>query len=121
MMAQSSASARGETFACIMFSTLDFFAATTGELNLAVPNVPSTMGAQHACSTKSKAEKRRLKRYVAAIKRCLNRHTTSKVAEAPSSTLVAVIGHQPTYVLDLLEDDSSHDVVGAKQSWVLSH
>jgi hypothetical protein len=35
------------------------------------------------------------------------------VVEAPSSTLVAVINRQPTSVLDLLEDDSSHGSTGA--------
>jgi hypothetical protein len=72
-----------------------------------------TMGTQPTHSTRSKENKRRLKRRVSALRRCLNRHTRTKVVEAPSSTLVAVINRQPTSVLDLLEDDSSHGSTGA--------
>jgi hypothetical protein len=41
------------------------------------------------------------------LKRCIDA-TKKKAMEASSSTLVAVISHQPTSVLDLLKDDSSH-------------
>jgi hypothetical protein len=57
-----------------------------------------------------------LKSRVAALKRHLNRHTDAikqRVAGALPSTLVVVIGHQPTSVLDLLKDVSSHDSTGA--------
>lgn len=76
-MAQSTTSAEGKTFAlrsCITFGTLDFFATAIGELNLAAPDVSSNMGTQPARSTRSKAEKRRFRRHVVALKRCLNRH-----------------------------------------------
>jgi hypothetical protein len=62
-------------------------------------------------STRSKAKKQRLKRCATALKQHLNRlvATIKKQVEATSlSTLVAVIGHQPTYILDLIKEDSSH-------------
>lgn len=37
----------------------------------------------------------------------------AKSGGSPSSAVVAVIGHQPTSVLDLLEDDSSHGLTRA--------
>jgi hypothetical protein len=58
------------------------------------------MGMQSKRSNRSKVEKRHLKRRIDATKK--------KAMEASSSTLVAVISHQPTSVLDLLKDDSSH-------------
>lgn len=54
-------------------------------------------------------ENRRLKRRVVALKRRLNRHTRTKVVEPLGSTLVVVVNHQSTSVLDLLQDNSSHD------------
>jgi hypothetical protein len=69
-MDQSSAFAGGKTFAPgsrITFSTLNFFDTTIGELNLAASNVPKTLGTQHTHSTRSKSEKRRLKRHAAAL------------------------------------------------------
>jgi hypothetical protein len=110
-MAQSSTFAEGEAFTLgihITFDTLNFFATATGELSLIVPGMPDTKGTQLTLSTRSKAEKRHLKKCVTALKWCLNRHTRTKVVEAPSSTLVAVVGRQSTFVLDLLKDDSSH-------------
>lgn len=92
-------------------STLDFLATAIGELRLATPDMPDTMGTRPTRTIRRKAEKWRLKRHAAALKRRLNRHTDvikRKATEASSSTLVAIIVHQPTSVLDLLEDDSSH-------------
>lgn len=51
-------------------------------------------------------------RRVAALKRCLSRHTKTKMVEAPSLTPVVVIDRQPTSVLDLLNDDSRHSSIG---------
>jgi hypothetical protein len=48
------------------------------------------------------------------MKRCLNRLTNTikqKTEGALPSTFVVVIGHQPTSVLNLLEDDSSHSSI----------
>jgi hypothetical protein len=115
-MAQLSSFARGETFAPgsrITFGTLNFFATSTDKLSLVVRNVPVTMGTQPTHSTRSKAEKRRLKRRSTVLRRRLNRHTRTKVVEALSSTLVAVINHRPTSVLDLVKDVSSHGLTGA--------
>lgn len=45
------------------------------------------------------------------MKRRVNKRADTvkkKVTKASSSTVVAIISHQPTSVLDLLEDDSSH-------------
>lgn len=53
-------------------------------------------------------EKRCLKRSVAASKWHLNRNTRTKVVEAPSLTLMAVISHCLTSFLGLLKDDSTH-------------
>jgi hypothetical protein len=111
-MAQSSAFAGSETFAPgsrITFSTLDFFSTATSELSLTTPNVPDTVGTQSAHSTRSKVKKQRQKRCAAALKQYLNRHIIRKADGASSSTLVDVIDHQLTFVLDLLEDDSSHN------------
>jgi hypothetical protein len=99
-----------------MFGTLDFLATATGKLHLATLNVPTTMGTQFTCSNKSKAEKRCLKRRTTTLKRRLNRRADTnkkKAVEASSSILVAVISHQPTSVLDLLQDDSRHGSIGA--------
>jgi type II secretory pathway component PulJ len=71
------------------------------------------MGTQPTCSTRSKAKEQRLKRHIAALRRRLNRHTETKVVEATSSTMVAVIDRQPMSILDLLEDDLSHGSIGA--------
>jgi hypothetical protein len=60
---------------------------------------------------KTKEDKRRLKRHAIALKRRLKKHATAikqKAGGITPSTLMAMIGHQPTSVLDLLEDDSSH-------------
>jgi hypothetical protein len=114
-MAQSLAFIGGETFtpgSRITFGTLDLFATFTGELSLVIHGMPDTKGTQLTCSTGSKVEKRHLKRRVATLKRCLNRHNKTKMVEAPSSTLVVVIDRQPTSVLDLLEDDSRHGSTG---------
>lgn len=103
-MAQSSAFIGGETFAQGDASHLapltSFLATATDELCLTTPDVPATMGIQSKCSIKSKTEKGRLKMCVNTIKK--------KVVKASSSPLVAVISHQPTSILDLLEDDLSH-------------
>jgi hypothetical protein len=115
-MTQLLAFARGEAFAigsCITFVTIDFLATATDELSLAAPDMPDIVGARPARSTRSKAEKRRLKRRATTLKWRLNRHVRSKAAGPLSSTLVAVIGHQSTSVLDLLDDDSSHGSIGA--------
>lgn len=110
-MAHSLSFAGGETFAPgshITFGTLDFFATVAGELSLVVHGMSDTNGTQLTRSTRSKSEKRRLKRHVTSLKRRLNRHTKTKMVEAPSSTLVVVVDRQLTSVLDLLEDDSRH-------------
>jgi hypothetical protein len=94
-----------------MFDTIDFLAIAPGKLRLDIPNEPVTMGMQLACFTRSKMEKRHLKRHVTVLKQHFNGHIDairSKAAEATPSTLVAIIGHQPTSVLDLPEVDSSH-------------
>lgn len=94
-----------------MFGYLNFPATSTGELRLADPDVPVTMGAIPTRSTRSKAEKQYLKRCAASLKRRLNRRAITikkKVARALPSKLVAIIGQQPTSVLDFLEDNSSH-------------
>jgi hypothetical protein len=60
---------------------------------------------------KTKEDKRHLKRHAIALKRCLKKHVAAikqKEGGITPSTLVAMIGHQPTSVLDLLEDDSCH-------------
>jgi hypothetical protein len=59
-------------------------------------------------STRSKADKRRLKRRAATLKRRLNQHTAAtkqRKDEMPPSTLVVVAGRQPSPIIDLLEDD----------------
>jgi hypothetical protein len=59
----------------------------------------------------SKVEKRCLKSHVAALKRCLHKLAATikhKVEGASPSTFMAIIDHQPTSILDLLKDDSSH-------------
>lgn len=114
-MAQSSAFIEGETCTLesrIIFGTLHFFATAADKHSLVIPGMPSTKGAQQTRSTRIKVEKQSLKRNVATLKRRLNRHTKKKVVEAPSSTLVVVIDHQLTFVLDLLEDDLSHGSTG---------
>lgn len=93
-MAHSLSFAGGETFAPgshITFGTLDFFVIAVGELSLVVPDMPDIMGTQPRHSTRTKAEKRCLKRRVTALRWRLNRHTGTKVVEASCSTLVAVI------------------------------
>ena len=84
----------------ITFGSLDFLAIVTDELRLIDLDIPVTTVAEPTCSTRSKTEKRHLNRLAAAIKQ--------QAIGASSSTLVAVISHQPTYVLDLIEEDSSH-------------
>lgn len=114
-MAQSSAFTEGGTFTLesrITFATLHFFATAADKHSLVIPGMPSTKGAQRTRSTRIKVEKRSLKRHVATLKRRLNRHTRKKVVEAPSSTLVVVVDRQLTFVLNLLEDDSSHGSTG---------
>jgi hypothetical protein len=76
--------------------------------------MPVTTSARPTCSTRSKVKKRRLKRCVAALKRCLSRLAASikQQAEGASpSTLVVVISHQPTSILNLIEEYSSHDSI----------
>jgi hypothetical protein len=66
-MARSSAFIGGEAFAPrshVMFGSLDFLATATGELRLASPDVPITMGTR---PTRSKAKKQRLKGRDAAL------------------------------------------------------
>jgi hypothetical protein len=102
-----------------MFGTLNFLATAIGELCLAIPNVPITVGVLPARSTKSKVEKRHLKRHATALKWRFNKHADAirrKAVEASPLTLVAIIGDQPTFVLDLLKDDSSHDLTGANSN-----
>jgi hypothetical protein len=117
-MAQSSVFTGGKTFASrsrIMFGSLDFLATATatGELHLADSEVSAVagVGGPTRSATRSKADKRRLKRRDVVLKRCLNRLAVAIKQNAEGalpSTFVVVIGHQPTFVLDLLEDDSSH-------------
>lgn len=112
-MAHASTFASGETFTSgshNMFGTLDFLATATGDLRLTTPDMPITTGTQLTRSTRSKVEKRCLKRHVVALKRHVNKRGDAikkKAVRALSLTLVA--GHQPTFVLDLLEDDSNHN------------
>jgi hypothetical protein len=78
-----------------MFGTLDFVATATGDLHLATLDMHVTTSTRHARSTRSKAEKRHMKRRIAALKHWLNRHADAikkKAAEASPSTLVAIIG-----------------------------
>jgi hypothetical protein len=82
-----------------MFSSLYFLVTATDELRLVGPNALVIAGAGPARSSRSKVEKRRLKRHATAIDQQAN--------EASSSTLVTVVGREPTSVLDLLEDDST--------------
>jgi hypothetical protein len=92
------------------FGSLDFLATATGELRLTDPDILVATSAGPTRFTRSKAKKR-LKRHVAALQQHLNRLATTikHRAEGTSpSTLVAVIGHQPTSVLNLIEEDSSH-------------
>jgi hypothetical protein len=99
-----------------MFGTLDFLTTATSELHLTTSDVPITMGTRPARSTRSKAEKQYLKRRAATLMWRLNRHIDAikkKAVEASPSILVAVIGHQPTSILDLFEDDLSHGSTGA--------
>lgn len=91
-----------------MFGSLDFLATTTGKFRLADPDMPvaTGVGAGTTCSTRNKAEKQCLKRCIAALKRHLNRLVAAikqQADEASPSTFVAIIGHQPTSILDLLE------------------
>jgi hypothetical protein len=75
LMAQSSAFIGGKTFAPgsrIVFGSLDFLATTTGKFCLVDPDVHVATGAGPTRSTRNKAEKRCLKRRIAALKRCLN-------------------------------------------------
>ena len=58
-----------------MLGTLDFLVTATGDLRLATPDMTVTMDTRLTRSTRSKAEKRRLKRQAAALKHRLNRHT----------------------------------------------
>jgi hypothetical protein len=116
-MAQSSTFTVGETFASRSrtgFGSLDFLATATGELCLADFDAPAMTSARGPARSvaRSKLEKRHLKRHAAALKQCLNQHITAikqKAEGALSSLFLAIINHQPTYVLDLLEDDSSHN------------
>jgi hypothetical protein len=94
-----------------MFGSLNFLATTTGEHRLTNRNVPIATSIGLACSARSKADKQCLKRHVAALKRCLNRLTAAikqHARKASPSTLVAIIDHQPMFVLDLLTNNSSH-------------
>lgn len=117
LMAQSSTFTVGETFALgsrTGFGSLDFLATTTGELCLADFDAPAMTSARGPTRSvaRSKVEKQHLKRHAAALKRCINQHATAikqKAEAASSSMFVVVINHQPTYVLDLLEDDSSQN------------
>jgi hypothetical protein len=108
-MAQSSTFVGGETFAPgshITFSTLDFLVTPTAS-SVSPPPMCRTPWAHDPRAPLGASREAMPKRHAAALKRCLNRHTRSKVVEAPSSTLVPVVGHRPTSVLVLLEDDSS--------------
>jgi hypothetical protein len=76
-MAHTSTFASGETFTLgshIMLGTLDFLVTATGDLRLATPDMTVTMDTRLTRSTRSKAEKRCLKRQAAALKHRLNRH-----------------------------------------------
>jgi hypothetical protein len=78
-----------------MFGTIDFVATATGDLRLATLDMHITTSTQHACSTRSKAEKRYLKRCVAALKHRLNRHADAikkRQWKLHRQLLVAVIG-----------------------------
>jgi hypothetical protein len=118
-MAQSSAFISDETFApCsrIMLGSLDFLATATSELCLAGPHMLFITGTWSAFSVtaRSKVDKWCLKRLVAALKRRLNRLADAnkqKAKEDSPSTSEAIIGHQPTSVLDLLEDDLNHNSI----------
>jgi hypothetical protein len=95
----------------ITFGSIDFLATATGELRLARPDVPTATSTGPTRSTRSRVEKRCLRRRTTGLKRCLNRLVAAAKQRAKRilpSTLVAVVGCQPASVLDLLEDDSSH-------------
>jgi hypothetical protein len=115
--AQSSRFISSKTFtprSHITFGSLDFLTTASDELCLADPDTHVIIGTRHACfvTIRSKAKRRCLKRCVTALKWRLNQLAAAikqNAEEASPSTFVAVIGHQPISVLDLLEDDSSHD------------
>lgn len=116
-MAHASTFASGETFTSgshNMFGTLDLLATATGDLRLTTPDMSVTTGTQLTRSTRSKVDKRCLKRRVVALKRHVNKHDDAikkKAARALSLTLMA--GHQPTSILDLFENDSNHNLTRA--------
>jgi hypothetical protein len=75
-MAGYSAFTGGESFAPrskITFGSLDFLAEKTGELRLVSPSMASATGPGPRHSTKTKAEKQRLRRRATAQKRRLNK------------------------------------------------
>lgn len=94
-----------------MFGSLDVLTTATDKLHLTDPDMPVATNAGPMRSTRSMMERRHLKWRATALKRRLNRLATTikQQAEGASpSTPVAVIGHQPTSVLDPIEEDSSH-------------
>lgn len=78
------------------------------------PDAPITVSTgRHACpmATKTKEDKQRLKRRAVILRRRLKKYATAirqKEKGITPLTIVAMIGYQPTSILDLLEDDSSH-------------
>ena len=102
-MAQSSVFASGKTFASrshITFGSPDFLATATGELHLVDSDVSAAVGVggPTRSATRSKADKRRLKRHDVVLKRRLNRLAAAirqNAEGALPSTFVTVIGHQP--------------------------
>lgn len=62
-------------------------------------------------AAKTKEDKQCLKRRAIILRRCLKKYATTirqKEKGITPLTIMAMIGHQPTPVLNLLEDDLSH-------------
>lgn len=95
-----------------MFGSLDFLAATTGELRLACPDVPLAAGMAPKRSTRSKTEKRCHMKRAAAFEQRLDRLAAAveqRAGEAPSSTLVAAVNRQRTFGNKHRHESSVHE------------
>jgi hypothetical protein len=112
-MAIFPASAGSETFTLwshITFGSLNFLAQKTSELRLVGHDEANVAGLGPRHSTRTKAEKRRLKRCDAALKQRLNASAIAvkwRARVAPPSTMVVIVRCEPASILDLLEDGSS--------------
>jgi hypothetical protein len=99
-----------ETFAPgsqITFGSLYFLTQETGELRLVSHNEANATGPGPKRSTRTKAKKQRLKRRITTLRQRLNASIVAAkrwVKAVPPSTMVAVVGHQLTSILNLLED-----------------